>query len=373
MNYYIIAGEPSGDLHGARLMEALAHEDQQANFRIWGGDAMANKPNTTLVKHIRDTAFMGVAEVARNIGTISRNMKLCKAELVAHRPDVLILIDYPGFNLRMAKFAKSKGIKVFYYISPKFWAWKEYRVERVKKYVDKMFLIFPFEVDFYAKHNYPADYVGNPLWDSIEARRANFGTEEVFRRHNQLGNKPLIAILPGSRKQEITSILPYQLQAVKHFTDYTFVVAATSMFEAEFYKKIIGNVPAKIVVDQTYELLEYAKAGIITSGTATLEAGMFALPQVVCMRVNPITYYLVKMVIKVSYLSLVNLILNREAVRELIQAELNEKQLSSELRAILPEGEKHKSIVADYQKLREIMGGPGASEKAAKKMMEYLK
>ncbi|MEN9444099.1 MAG: hypothetical protein RIS47_989 [Bacteroidota bacterium] len=373
MKYYIIAGEPSGDLHGSKLLESLANLDLTGSFRVWGGDLMAVQKRTTLVKHIRETAFMGVSEVIRNLPQIKKNIGFCKADLLEHRPDVLILIDYPGFNLRMAKFAKSIGIKVYYYISPKFWAWKEYRVERVKKFVDRMFLIFPFEIAFYQKHAYKADYVGNPLFDSIASRRKEFRPTDEFRKVYGLDERPIVAILPGSRKQEIDSILPFQLQTVRHFPNVQFVVAATNMFDISLYHKYIGDLPVKIVVNETYELLHNAAAGLITSGTASLETGLFQVPQVVCMRTSWLTYHLVKMVIKVKYLSLVNLILDRASAVELIQADLNENRLVAELSAILPGGDKLDRVRADYQEMEKIMGGIGASTRAATAMIAYLR
>lgn len=372
MKYYIIAGEASGDMHGANLMKALKESDSAAEFRFWGGDQMI-KQGGTLVRHIRDTAFMGAVEVLKNLRQINKNMRLCKRDLEEYRPDVILLIDYGGFNLRIAKYAKTIGLRTYFYISPKFWAWRESRVEKVKKSVDKMFLIFPFEQEFYKKHNYKADFVGNPLLDNIDARRSEITELAKFQNEEILDERPIIALLPGSRKQEIEAILPYQLSVAKHFPQYQFVIAAAPVFPQSFYQKFIHDTNIKLVYDRTYEVMHHAEAALVTSGTATLETAVFNTPQVVCMRVNWLTYELVRRIIKVEFLSLVNLILKREVIRELIQGELNEDNLVAELKAIIEGGSKRKKILEDYQEMRLALGGSGASKKAADKIVEYLK
>ncbi len=371
MKYYIIAGEASGDMHGANLMKSIKKNDPQAEFRIWGGDLM-HAQGGELVRHIRDTAFMGLAEVLKNYRKISQNINLCKKDMKEYQPDVLLLIDYGGFNLRMAQYAKTIGLRVYYYISPKFWAWRESRVERVKRHVDKMFLIFPFEIDFYKKHGYKADFVGNPLLDNIDAYKDSYSAPDVFRKEELLDEKPIIALLPGSRKQEIEAILPYQLSVAKHFPDYQFVIAAAPVFPQSFYQKYISDTNVKLVYDRTYEVMHHAEAALVTSGTATLETAIFNTPQVVCMRTNWLTYHIGKSLIKVDFLSLVNLIMEKEVIRELIQQELNEDLLVKELKKIVTGGSKRDKILESYAQMRVKLGGTGASDKTAQKIVEYL-
>ena len=361
MKYYIIAGEASGDLHGSNLMKALQQKDSQAEFRFWGGDLM-QKQGGTLVKHYRDLAFMGFLEVAKNLKTILNNIKFCKEDIKKHKPDVLILVDYPGFNLRIAKFAKELGIKVVYYISPQLWAWKEGRVEIIKKYVDEMMVILPFEKDFYLKHGVESHFVGHPLLDAIS------NLEEVnllnFKKENGLSDKEIIALLPGSRKQEVEKMLEMMLSVRPHFQNYQFVIAGAPSLDKDFYEKYVDE-NVHFVSNKTYDLLRCSKATLVTSGTATLETALLNIPEVVCYRGSKISYAIAKRLVKnIKYISLVNLIMDREVVKELIQNELNTKNLVSELNLIL-EGEKREKMLQDFHLLREKLGGKGASDKAA--------
>ncbi len=358
MRYYIIAGEASGDLHASNLMKELKLLDRQADFRYWGGDLMQQQGGV-LVKHYRDLAFMGFSEVVMNIRTIFINLNYCKEDLLAYHPDVLVLVDYPGFNLRIAQFAKSQGIKVFYYISPQIWAWKQSRVHKIKKVVDKMAVILPFEADFYAQFNYKVAFVGHPLLDAI-ANRANYPSD--FKIATE---KPIIALLPGSRKQEIQKMLPLMLSVKEHFKEYHFVVAGAPSISKEFYENIIGLSDVHVVYNQTYGLLENAVAALVTSGTATLETALFGVPEVVCYIGSTLSYHIAKKLIKVKYISLVNLIMDREIVKELIQTDLNTKNLIVELNKILHDKEHIQTLRNNYSALKHKLGGEGASEKTA--------
>ncbi|ANW95466.1 lipid-A-disaccharide synthase [Wenyingzhuangia fucanilytica] len=362
MKYYLIAGEASGDLHASNLMKALLKKDPQADFRFWGGDLMQSVGGT-LVKHYKDLAFMGFLEVLKNIRSIFKNIDTCKKDLLDYHPDVLILIDYPGFNLRIAEFAKKNGIKVHYYISPKIWAWKENRIHKIKRDVDQMHVIFPFEIDFYEKkHNFPVNYVGNPLLDAIDAREPI--SEEDFRKEHQLNDKPIIALLPGSRTQEITKILTIMLSVVDVYKDYQFVIAGAPSKSANFYKPFIGDSNVKLINNKTYDLLSVATAALVTSGTATLETALFKVPEVVCYKTSWLTYQVGMLLVKMEFFSLVNLVMDREVVKELLQDELNKENLIIELDKILS-GEGRAKMLADYQELHEKLGGVGASEKLA--------
>ena len=369
MNYYLIAGEASGDLHGRHLMRGLKQADPAARFRFWGGDLMAAQGDGHLVKHYKDTAVMGFFEVLIKLRTVLRNIRFCKKDILAHRPDVLILIDYPGFNLRMAKFAKQHGIKVFYYIAPKVWAWKEKRVHRLKKYVDKLFIIFPFEVNYFKRWNIDACYAGNPLVDSISERLAQKETFHTFIERNKLPGKPVIAVLAGSRMMEINYVLPRILFLAKQYPGYQFVVAgAPAIDEAQYEKRLHGGL-FSVVYNQTCELLAQATAAIVASGTATLEAALIGVPQIVCYGGNEISYQIAKRLVKTKYISLVNLIMDAPVVTELIQHDMNEKNLHSELSAILPGGEKRQTMLAHYDQLRARMGERGASQRVAAEMV----
>jgi lipid-A-disaccharide synthase len=371
MNYYIIAGEASGDMHGANLVAELKKRQPTAQFRGWGGDKMKTE-GVEITKHYKELAFMGFAEVLLNIRTILGNFKVCKKEVLDYQPDAVILIDYPGFNLRMAEFIHSQQLTVFYYISPTVWAWKKNRVEKIKKYVDRLFVILPFEKPFYQECGYEVDFVGNPLLDEISKFKATYVSED-FRQKHSLSNKPIIALLPGSRTQEIRTKLPVMLSVIDHFPDYQFVIGGAPSQEREVYQQFIeGRESVSIVFGETYPLLMNSHAGLITSGTATLETALFKVPQVVCYKANPISYRIAKMLVKIKYISLVNLIMDKEVVTELIQHDLTEKRVSTELGNII-EGEKRQSILADYSQLIEQLGVGGASSNTAEGIVSFMK
>ena len=365
MNYYIIAGEASGDLHGSNLIKELKKLDAEANFRCWGGDLMKAE-GACLVKHYRELAFMGFTEVLFNLRTIFKNIIFCKKDILQNIPNVLILIDYPGFNLRIAEFAKTIGLKVFYYISPQIWAWKESRIHKIKRVVDKMFVILPFEKEFYQGFNYPVDFVGHPLLDAIG------DTENSINKLSVKNEKPIIALLPGSRKQEITKILPIMLMMEKHYSNFQFIIAGAPSHTIEFYQPFISNTEVQIVFNQTYQLLKIAKAALVTSGTATLETALLGVPEVVCYKGGAISFGIAKQLIKVKYISLVNLIMDEEIVKELIQSDFNEFNLKAELNNLLNHETRNK-ILSNYSLLSAKLGGPGASKKTADLMINYLK
>ena len=371
MKYFIIAGEPSGDLHGSNLVKHLRIADPDAVITCWGGELM-KEAGARLLKHYRETAFMGVWEVLVNIRKVNANFRECRRQIAESKPDVLILIDYPGFNLRMAMFARESGIRVFYYISPKFWAWGEWRVKKIKRFVDRLYIIFPFEKEFYRRHDFPAVFLGNPLIDHIDAWRTAAPDSETLKVSMGLDNRPVVALLSGSRLQEVKSMLPVMVAAAPAYPDYQFVVAAMDHLPAQLYQEIAGKYPVKIITGRTYDLLAVAEAALVTSGTATLEAALFDVPQAVCYKTSPLTYRMAKWVIKVRYISLVNLIMDREVVRELIQADLNPVSLHGELEEILVTGYRHERIKAGYRELRLILGGSGASERVAADMAVNL-
>ncbi|WP_274475204.1 lipid-A-disaccharide synthase [Mangrovimonas aestuarii] len=370
MKYYIIAGEASGDLHGSNLMKALQQEDVNAEFRFWGGDLMQSVGGT-LVKHYRDLAFMGFAEVLMNIRTIAGNLNFCKKDIEEYNPDVIIFIDYPGFNLRIAKWAKEKGIPTHYYISPQIWAWKEGRINAIKRDVDQMYVILPFEKDFYeSKHNYPVHFVGHPLIDAISNRTQI--DEYEFRAQHELSEKPIIAILPGSRKQEIKKMLSVMLSVVDHYPDYQFVIAGAPSQEYNFYQQFITNPNMHFVTNRTYDLLSVSVAALVTSGTATLETALFKVPEVVCYKGSWLSYQIGKRLVKhIKYISLVNLIMDKEVVKELIQNDFTTKQLRKELDKILEPQERYKLFLAYYE-LEKKLGGKGASENTAKLIFKSI-
>jgi lipid-A-disaccharide synthase len=372
MRYFIIAGEQSGDLHGSNLVRELVRYDQRAEIKCWGGDLMESA-GAQLLMHYRNTAFMGFVGVLKNLGAIKRNFAICKKQISEFTPDVIILIDYPGFNFRIAEFARKSGFRVFYYISPKLWAWKEGRVKRVKKYVDRMYIIFPFEVDFYRKHNIEVEYRGNPLLDETERKLMSFPARDDIRKSLGLGSKPVIALLAGSRKSEVRDILPSMIKAVSYFPEYQFVLAGVKNLPDKLYQNIIRDYPVFIIKDRTYEILYVSEAALVKSGTATLETALFRIPQIVCFKADLISMMIGWIVIRVKYISLVNLITGYEAVKELIQYSLNEKNLVSELKAILPGGSKREKILADYNKVREILGPAGASARVAEDMVNVLR
>lgn len=371
MKYFIIAGEPSGDLHGSNLIRNLIEADPAADIACWGGDLM-REAGGRLLKHYRETAFMGAWEVLVNVRRIKANFTVCHRQIAEMRPDVVILIDYPGFNLRIARYAKNLGIRVYYYISPKFWAWREGRVSRIKRYVDRLYIIFPFEKEFFSRHGYDAVFLGNPLPDHVEAWRRSSPGHDNIKASLGLDGRPVIALLSGSRLQEVSKILPVMSTVAAGFPDYQFVVAAMDHLPADLYDRIIGSKPVKVINGRTYDLLSVAEAALVTSGTATLEAALFDVPQVVCYRTSSLTYSLAKRFVKVRFLSLVNLIMDREVVRELIQEDLNQVRLHSELRDIIVTGYRHEIIKKDYHELRSILGGTGASPRIAEDMVRNL-
>src|SRR5690606_16336623 len=370
MKYYIIAGEASGDLHGANLMKALIKQDVDAQFRFWGGDVMQNV-SENLVKHYRDLAFMGFAEVVMNLRTIARNLSFCKTDIESFNPDFIIFIDYPGFNLRIAKWAKQKGYRTHYYISPQIWAWKENRINDIKRDVDRMYVILPFEKTFYEdKHGYPVEFVGHPLIDAIANRTPV--DEYGFRAAYGLLDKPIIALLPGSRKQEIKKMLSVMLSITKHYPDHQFVIAGAPSQERDFYQKFIKKNNVSFVDNKTYDLLNISVAALVTSGTATLETALLKVPQVVCYKGSWISYQIGKRVVNLKYISLVNLIMDKEVVTELIQDDFNTKRLKKELDGILSP-DKREQMFLDYFELEKKLGGQGASEKTAKSILNALK
>ena len=374
MKYFFIAGEASGDLHASHLMRELKNEDPQAEFRYFGGDLMEAEGGT-LLKHYREMAYMGFITVVKNLDKIKANFKLAEAELLAWQPDVLILVDYPGFNLRMARFAKDHNIRTFYYISPKIWAWKTKRVKKVKKYIDEMFTIFPFETEFYAKYHYPIRYVGNPTVDELAVRPNRDETFDTFVSRNRLSGKPLIALLAGSRKQEISNILPVMTDAAVRFPEYEFVLAGAPSQPEEFYRQILKGKEIPIVFNQTYELLQQSKAALVTSGTATLETALLNIPQVVCykMELGKIARWGRPFLLKIPYFSLVNLIVDREIVTELFQDRCTVETVSHELTQVLENSFYLEKMLTGYDEMRRRLGGPGCASRAAKQMVELLK
>ncbi|WP_418586349.1 lipid-A-disaccharide synthase [Phocaeicola sp.] len=375
MKYYLIVGEASGDLHASNLMRALQHEDPQAEFRFFGGDLM-KAVGGTCVKHYRELAYMGFIPVLLHLRTIFRNMDFCKKDVEAWQPDVLILVDYPGFNLKIAEYIKRHTqIPVYYYISPKIWAWKEYRIKNIKRDVDELFSILPFEVDFFKKHQYPIHYVGNPCVDAVDDfRRKGQETFSEFITANGLEDKPIIALLAGSRRQEIKDNLTRMIEAARSFPQYQFVVAGAPGIEPDFYKRYIDS-STKIVFGQTYRLLQQAEAALVTSGTATLETALFRVPQVVCYYISAgkLVSFLRRHILKVKYISLVNLIANREVVTELVADGMTVSNIKKELAKIISGGNGRSHMLSEYDRLIGILGEPGASERAAAQITALLK
>lgn len=377
MKYFIVAGEASGDLHGSNLMAALKEQDPGADFRFFGGDLMLTQGGT-LLKHYRELAFMGFIPVLLNLRTILRNMKTCRQEIMKYNPDVVILIDYPGFNLKIAKYIHTHTkIPVYYYISPKVWAWKEYRVKSFKKYVDEMFCILPFEVDFYKKHSYHVEYVGNPTVDAVAYYKEEHkdDTPTRFVEENKLRDKPIIALLAGSRRQEIKDNLPYMLDAIKGFEDYQPVIAGAPGIDPEYYRTYIGNHQCRIVFGQTYRLLENARAALVTSGTATLETALFRIPQVVCYETpipHIVSWYFNNMM-NSPFISLVNLIAGRTVVQELFAKYFSVEAIRDETDRILNDKDYRNTMLNGYDEVIGILGKPGASQKTAGLMLEKLR
>ncbi|UZO81286.1 lipid-A-disaccharide synthase [Aquimarina sp. ERC-38] len=370
MKYYLLAGEASGDLHGSNLMKSLKKEDPEAVFQFWGGDLMQDQGGT-LVKHYKELAFMGFAEVLKNIFSILKNFSLCKKDIVRFNPDVIVFIDYPGFNLRMASWAKAQGYRTHYYISPQIWAWKEGRIKTIKRNVDEMYVILPFEKEFYEeKHNYPVHFVGHPLIDAINQHELT--DPKQFREENNLDDRPIIALLPGSRKQEVTKMLTIMLSVVRFFPEYQFVIAGAPSLDASFYEQFVKEKGVYMVDNKTYDLLSLSNAALVTSGTATLETALFKVPEVVCYKGNSISYQIAKRIIDLDFISLVNLIMNKKVVTELIQADFNTSRLKEELEIIVDDY-KRAVMFLDYYDLEKALGGKGASDKTANLIVESIR
>jgi lipid-A-disaccharide synthase len=367
MKYYIIAGEASGDLHASNLMKELLARDSAAEFRFWGGDKM-QAVGGVLVKHYRDLAFMGFVEVIANLRTILRNLDYCKKDILAFNPDVVILVDYPGFNLRISTFTKLNKIKTFYYISPQIWAWKQSRVHQIKRDVDEMFVILPFEKEFYKRFGMNVHFEGHPLLDAMK----DIPNVDSFRERHKLGNKQIIALLPGSRKQEIKKMLPIMLEAVSKHENWIPIVAGVSVYDKSFYEAVAEGRSMHVIFGETYQLLLNSNVAAVTSGTATLEAGLIGVPLVVCYKGGNISYQIAKRLIRVKYISLVNLILDEPAVKELIQDELTPRNLELELQKLAENIDERKLILDKLNSLQRLSGGGGASSRVAEKMIQLL-
>lgn len=374
MRYYIIAGEASGDLHGSNLIKGIREVDPAAQIRCWGGDLM-KEAGGELVRHYKEGAIMGFVEVVANLGKLARNLNDCKKDILEYSPDAVILIDYPGFNFRIAQFAKEKGLRVFYYIAPKVWAWKEKRVHKLRKYVDRLFIIFPFEIEYFKKWGINAIYRGNPLLDSVDNYpRATETREEFALRTGIDASRTSVALLAGSRKSEIKYLLPRMIEVAKRYPEYQFLMACAPSMEEEFYRSIIGNKCSniKLLFGETYSILRHSDAAIISSGTASLEAALIGVPQVVCYGGNEISYQIARMVVKLKYISLANLIMDKGLFKELIQHDCTPDKISMELDQLLGNEEYRNEMMGNYAKVREILGGKGASAKVARAMTEEL-
>jgi len=372
MKYYVIAGEASGDLHGSNLIKAIKERDFNSEFRVWGGDLMKRESNT-LVKHYKETAYMGFLDVFMHLPSIWSNMRFCKKDILAYRPDALILIDYAGFNLRIAEFAKKEGIKVIWYIAPKVWAWKKSRIKKLKAYVDQLLVIFPFEKEFFAQNGLDVDFPGNPLLDVTEQVLNRRSSREVFINENGLDQRPIVALLPGSRMQEIKHHFPMMLKLSEMFPDYQFVVAAAPALEPKVFAQYMKNHSTALVYDKTYELLKHARAAVVTSGTATLETAFFGVPQLVCYRGDYFSYQIAKRLVDIKYISLVNLIADAPIIKEYIQNDMNLKNLSEELHRLLNDEVYIKEMKTAYAAIKEKSGGTGASSRAAGFILNFLK
>ncbi|MBE6336039.1 MAG: lipid-A-disaccharide synthase [Lentimicrobiaceae bacterium] len=371
MKYYIISGEASGDLHGSNLIASLRKKDNKAKIRAWGGDLM-KKQGATIVKHYNELAFMGFVEVVKHLKTILNNLKFCKKDILEFAPDALILIDYPGFNIKVAKFAHKHNIKVFYYISPQVWAWKRRRVHTLKKVVDKMLVILPFEKDFYDNYGIDAHYVGHPLLDQIKKTRT-VNKKLFYKNNNLIPKREVIALLPGSRKQEVGRMLEIMLKMVDMYPNYQFIIACAPSLPLEFYKSIVGEANVKLLQNKTYELLQVASAAIVTSGTATLETALFYVPEVICYKGNPVSYMIAKKLVKVKYICLVNLIMNKPVVKELIQDDLTPENIKKELDLMLGDHKTQRRFLEDYEELKILLGNAGASDNAANIVFSTIK
>ena len=363
MKYYVIAGEASGDLHGSNLIKEIFKLDQNAIIRAWGGDKMQNA-GATIIRHFKELSFMGFYEVFMNLKTILNNIEFCKKDIIEFNPDKIIFIDYPGFNLRIAKWAKKNNFNNYYYIAPQIWAWNEKRIKNIKANIDKLYVILPFEKEYFEnKHDYKVNFLGNPLLDSVNRFKSLKKID--FYNDNKLDNKlDIISILPGSRKQEIKKILGVMLKVIDYFPNYQFIVAGAPNIEPNFYKKIIKNNDVKVISDKTYSLLSNSKAALVTSGTATLETAIFKIPQVVCYKTSYISYFLAKIFIKIKFISLVNLIMNKEIIKELIQTECSKNNIIKELKKVL-DLSKRKELAIKYDKLISLLGSPGSSKRVA--------
>ncbi len=370
MKYYIIAGEASGDLHGSNLIKAIKEKAPGASFRAWGGDMMKEQ-GADLVKHINQLAFMGFAEVLMNLRTILANIKYCKNDIINYQPDAVIFIDYPGFNLRIAEFCKQHNIKTIYYVSPQVWAWNSSRVKKIKRDIDKMLVILPFEKDFYNRYNYHVEFVGHPLLDAIPEKIEEKEPASFIQKHN-LAPKPIIALLPGSRKQEISKMLYTMTRVAANFPQYQFVIAGTKAHSPDFYRKYSADPTIPVLTGHTYTLLQNAHAALVTSGTATLETAIIGTPQVVCYKANLLSYHIAKKLVDIKYISLVNLIMDKQVVKEMIQTDFNTAALTIELKKITNQGESRKNILDNYAKLHSKLGGSGASDRAALQILNMM-
>ena len=366
MKYFIIAGERSGDLHGSNLIKAIKQADKDATLKGWGGDYMQDAGAEVLM-HYKDLAFMGFAEVLANLPKIVGFIGLCKKQIDEFQPDAIVLIDYAGFNMRIAKWAKQRKFKIFYYISPKVWAWNQSRALKLKQNIDKLFVIFPFEVDFFKKYDYEVEFVGNPLFDAIAAFKPNAD----FLKRNQLEDKKIIALLPGSRKQEVEQMLELMVAAKGQFPGYQFVIAGVGNLPKEFYERFLDN-EISLITDQTYDLLTHAQAAMVTSGTATLETALFGVPQVVCYKTSWLSYSIASRLIRVPFISLVNLIAEKEAVKELIQDELTPDNIAEEIEKIVTATPQRAAQIADYDRIKQILGSAGASAQTGKRIVELV-
>ena len=370
MKYYIIAGEASGDLHGSNLIKAIKTKDPDADFRCWGGDLM-EQAGAKIVKHYRDLAFMGFLEVVANLRTIFKNLDFCKQDILEYAPDSVIFIDYPGFNLRMAGFVKQAGIKTIYYISPQIWAWKESRIHKIKRDIDHMLVILPFEKEFYKRWEMKVDFVGHPLLDAIGNQE--WSGPDWRSKHGIPEGKPILAVLPGSRRQEISTMLPIMLETITRLNNYHCIIAMAPAQPESYYRELIGEQSdVTLLSGQTYAILSQAKAAMVTSGTATLETALFNVPEVVCYKGNVVSYWIARQLVKVKYISLVNLVMDAEVVTELIQADLNAERLLSEMKKITEEGDARNRLLEKYAELKQRLGGHGASDNAAELIIKYL-
>lgn len=374
MRYYIIAGEASGDLHGSNLIKGIREIDSSAQIRCWGGDLM-KEAGAELVKHYKEGAIMGFVEVVANLGKLAKNLNDCKNDIINYNPDVVVLIDYPGFNFRIAQFAKERGMRVFYYIAPKVWAWKENRVHKLKKYVDRLFIIFPFEIEYFKKWGIDAIYRGNPLLDSVDNHSSADETKEDFQKRTGIGTaETTVALLAGSRRSEIKYLLPRMMQVAEKYPNYRFLLACAPSMEREFYEGIVGKKCSniKLLFGETYSILRHSDAAIINSGTASLEAALIGVPQVVCYGGNEISYQIAKRVVKLKYISLANLIMDKGLFKELIQHDCTPQKISQELDNLLNNNEYRAKMMSDYKNVRDVLGGKGASAKVARAMIEEL-